>query len=104
MFSKLVFQIVRSCRKNLSFKSGKVSEVLRKPGAGNSGDGSLRIRPLLGSADTGAGHTVVLISPQYVTPYVRRNKTDRTDVKGLLEAYRDSDIHPVPIKTLANSN
>ena len=47
------------------------------------------------------GHTVVLISPQYVTPYVRRNKTDRTDVKGLLEAYRDSDIHPVPIKTLA---
>ena len=47
------------------------------------------------------GHTVVLISPQYVTPYVRRNKTDRTDVKGLVEAYRDSDIHPVPIKTLA---
>ncbi len=47
------------------------------------------------------GHTVVLISPQYVTPYVKRNKTDRTDVKGLLEAYRDSDIHPVPIKTLA---
>ena len=47
------------------------------------------------------GHTVVLVSPQYVTPYVKRNKTDRTDVKGLLEAYRDSDIHPVPIKTLA---
>ena len=46
------------------------------------------------------GHTVVLISPQYVTPYVVRNKTDRADVKGLLEAYRNSEIHPVPIKTI----
>ena len=47
------------------------------------------------------GHTVVLISPQYVTPYVVRNKTDRADVKGILEAYRNSEIHPVPIKTIA---
>ena len=47
------------------------------------------------------GHKVVLIPPQYVRPYVPRNKTDRTDVKGLLEAYRNSDIHPVPIKTIA---
>ncbi len=46
------------------------------------------------------GHKVVLISPQYVTPYVVRNKIDRTDVKGLLEAYRNSAIHPVPIKTI----
>ena len=47
------------------------------------------------------GHKVVLISPQYVTPYVVRNKTDRADVKGILEAYRNSEIHPVPIKTIA---
>ena len=47
------------------------------------------------------GYKVVLISPQYVRPYVPRNKTDRADVKGLLEAYRNSDIRPVPIKTLA---
>ncbi len=47
------------------------------------------------------GHTVVLISPQYVKPYVVRNKTDRADVKGLLEAYRNSAIHPVPVKTIA---
>ena len=32
------------------------------------------------------GHEVKLISPQYVKPYVLRNKTDRADVKGLLEA------------------
>jgi transposase len=47
------------------------------------------------------GHEVVLISPQYVRPYVQRNKTDRADVKGLLEADRNSDIRPVPVKTVA---
>lgn len=47
------------------------------------------------------GHEVRLISPQYVKPYVLRNKTDRADVKGLLEADRNSDIHSVPVKTLA---
>ena len=30
-----------------------------------------------------------------------RDKTDRADVKGLFEAYRNSDIRPVPIKTLS---
>ncbi len=29
------------------------------------------------------GHAVVLLPPQYVRPYVRRNKTDRTDAKAL---------------------
>ena len=47
------------------------------------------------------GHTVVLISPQYVRPYVPRSKTDRVDVKGLLEAHRNADIRAVPIKTVA---
>ena len=47
------------------------------------------------------GHEVKLISPQYVTPYVQRNKNDGTDVKALLEADRNSDIHAVPIKTVA---
>ncbi len=50
---------------------------------------------------TKLGHEVKLISPQYVKPYVQRNKTDRTDVKGLLEADRNSDIHSVPVKTVA---
>ena len=34
------------------------------------------------------GHMVVLLPPQYVRPYVVRNKTDRTDVNGLLEKRR----------------
>src|SRR3990172_6785218 len=36
-----------------------------------------------------------------VRPYVTRNKTDRTDAKGILEAYRNADIHPVPVKSVA---
>ena len=46
------------------------------------------------------GHVVVLLPPQYVRPYVVRNKTDRTDVDALLEASRNQQIRPVPIKTL----
>jgi transposase len=45
------------------------------------------------------GHDVKLLPPFYVRPYVQRSKTDRTDVKGMLEAWRNSDIRPVPIKT-----
>jgi transposase len=45
------------------------------------------------------GHDVKLLPPLYVRPYVQRSKTDRTDVKGMLEAWRNSDIRPVPIKT-----
>jgi len=45
------------------------------------------------------GHEVVLLPPQYIRPYVRRNKTDRADAKGILEAYRNEEIQPVPIKS-----
>ena len=46
------------------------------------------------------GHTVRLLPPHDVRPYVRRNKTDRTDAKGLLEANRNEELHPVPVKTI----
>ena len=52
-----------------------------------------------GRAFQGYGHEVKLLPAIYVRPYVRRNKTDRTDVKGMLEAWRNSDIVPVPVKT-----
>jgi transposase len=45
------------------------------------------------------GHQPVLIAPRDVRPYVRRNKTDRADVAGMLEADRCADIHCVPLKT-----
>lgn len=47
------------------------------------------------------GHTVVLLPPHQVRPYVTRNKTDRTDAKGILETYRNADIRPVPVKSVS---
>lgn len=46
------------------------------------------------------GHTVRLLPAHDVHRYVRRNKTDRTDTKALLEAGRNEDIHAVPVKTV----
>jgi transposase len=46
------------------------------------------------------GLEVRLLPPQYVRPYVRRDKTDRTDADALLEANRCAEIHPVPVKTV----
>ena len=45
------------------------------------------------------GHAVVLLPPHQVRPFVRRNKTDRSDAKALVEAYRNGEIRPVPVKT-----
>lgn len=45
-------------------------------------------------------HTVELLPAHHVRPYITRNKTDRTDAKGILEAHRNKDLHPVPIKTI----
>ncbi len=46
------------------------------------------------------GHRVVLLPPHQVRPYVLRNKTDRTDADGILEAHRNAEIRPVPVKTV----
>src|SRR6267143_1991038 len=48
------------------------------------------------------GHSVRLLPAHDVRPYVRRNKTDRTDAKGLLEANRNEEIHPVPVKSVGH--
>lgn len=45
------------------------------------------------------GHRVVLLPAQHCKPFVRGNKTDRSDVAGLLTAYRVGGISPVPLKT-----
>lgn len=47
------------------------------------------------------GHEVELIPPHLVRPYVTRNKTDRADAKGILEARRNKDIRLVPVKTIS---
>jgi transposase len=46
------------------------------------------------------GLGVRLLPVQYVRPYVRRNKTDRTDTEAMLEAHRCAGLHAVPVKTV----
>lgn len=47
----------------------------------------------------GQGHQVRLLPARDVRPYVRRNKTDRADAAGLIEAARCGQIDAVPVKT-----
>ena len=46
------------------------------------------------------GHQVRRLPPRDVRPYVRGNKTDRSDATGLLEANRNEAIRPVPVKSV----
>jgi transposase len=48
------------------------------------------------------GHAGRLLAPHDIRPHVRRNKTDRTDAEGLLEANRNEEIHAVPVKSVAH--
>ena len=49
----------------------------------------------------GHGHRVTLLPVRYVKLYLRRNKTNRTDVDALLDAARTGHIPPVMVKTVA---
>lgn len=46
------------------------------------------------------GHRVTLLHPRDVARYRDGNKTDRADAKALLEAARNEQISPVPVKSL----
>jgi transposase len=54
-----------------------------------------------GRVAQGHGHRVSLLPVRYVTPYLRGNKTDRTDVDALHDAVRTGHIAPVTVKTVA---
>ena len=45
------------------------------------------------------GHTVKLISPQFVKPYVKSNKNDARDAEAICEAVTRPSMRFVPIKT-----
>jgi transposase len=45
------------------------------------------------------GHDVRLIPPQYVKPYVKRNKTDAADAEAICEAVARPNMRFAPIKT-----
>src|SRR5436305_11916576 len=45
------------------------------------------------------GHTVRLIAPQHVKPYIKRNKNDGRDAEGVCEATGRPTMQFVPVKT-----
>ena len=45
------------------------------------------------------GHTVRLMPPAYVKPYVKRQKNDATDAEAICEAVAIADMRFVPTKT-----
>jgi transposase len=49
---------------------------------------------------TKLGHTVKLMSPQFVRPYVQRQKNDANDAAGLCEAVSRPHMRFVPIKSV----
>lgn len=46
------------------------------------------------------GHTVRLVSPQFVKPYVKTNKNDYADAAAIVEAGTRAHMHFVPPKTI----
>ena len=48
----------------------------------------------------GFGHSVRLISPQFVKPYVKSNKNDAADAEAICEALTRPNMRFVPIKTV----
>ena len=47
------------------------------------------------------GHTVRLVAPQFVRPYVKSNKTDAADAEAICEAIQRPHMRFVPVKTQA---
>jgi transposase len=45
------------------------------------------------------GHTVRLMAPQFVKPYVKTNKSDRNDAEAICEAVARPNMRYVPVKT-----
>lgn len=50
------------------------------------------------------GHTVKLMAPQFVKPYVKGNKNDANDAEAICEAVSRPNMRFVPIKTLVQQN
>src|SRR5260370_11216628 len=47
----------------------------------------------------GLGHEVLLMPPQYVTPYVQRRKNDAIDAEAICEAMSRPKMRFVPVQT-----
>jgi transposase len=49
---------------------------------------------------SGAGHTVKLMAPQFVKPYVKSNKNDANDAEAICEAVTRPNMRFVPQKSI----
>lgn len=49
---------------------------------------------------TGMGHTVKMMAPQFVKPYVKSNKNDANDAEGICEAVTRPNMKFVPVKKI----
>jgi transposase len=49
---------------------------------------------------TGFGHTVKLMAPQFVKPYVKTNKNDAADAEAICEAVARPNMRFVPVKNI----
>jgi transposase len=70
-------------------------------GSVRGGDGSLQQCALLGACDRRTWHTVRLISPVYVKPFVKRQKHDTTDAEAICEAAQRPTMRFVSVKSEA---
>ncbi len=87
-------------RRSASIQPSAARAPPRDRVARTGGDGSLWHRASLGAVcATARSHGDPL--PSAYVPYVRRNKTDRTDAEALLEAMRSGQIPSVPVKSVA---
>src|SRR5258708_39140835 len=73
--------------------------VFREPAAVPCRHGSLERRTLWAKTLSDLGHDVRLISPQFVTPYVKSNKNDRKDSEAICEAVGRPNMRFVPVKS-----
>ena len=53
---------------------------------------------------SGAGHTVKLMAPQFVKPYVKSNKNDANDAEAICEAVTRPNMRFVPQKSIAQQD
>ncbi|MBD1549791.1 IS110 family transposase, partial [Roseibium aggregatum] len=58
----------------------------------------------LGRVLGSAGHTIRLMSPEYVRPYVKANKNDDRDAEAIAEAATRPTMRFVPVKSEAQSD
>lgn len=93
----------RSARRGGSIQPGSfqssLAAVFERADAVHRRDGGLRHQPFLGRFAQSCGHTVRLIPPIYVKPFVKRQKNDAGDAAAIAEAAERPNIHYVEVKS-----